>query len=118
MRPMLLGIVSTTFAMTAWPSPVYSQGGKKPPPDPSITREKLFLAGWDPDEPVPAYLYYKMGNKAMPVVIFMHGMGGSKEQYAERMRDWAGKGLFVVTIDAHLHGERKVPGVEQEAHSR
>ena len=27
------------------------------------------------------------------------------------MRDLAGKGLFVLAIDAHLHGERKVPGI-------
>jgi dienelactone hydrolase len=76
-----------------------------------IVREKLSLPGWDPDEPVPAHAYYRKGTTAMPVVIFMHGMGGSKEQYVPRMREWAGKGLFVLAIDAHLHGERKVPGV-------
>jgi dienelactone hydrolase len=87
------------------------------PADGPVEREKLYLAGWDPDEPVPAYAYYKKGNKAMPVVIFMHGLGGSKEQYAPRMRDWADKGLFVLAIDAHLHGERKVPGIFPEGKS-
>jgi dienelactone hydrolase len=62
---------------------------------------------------VPAYAYCKKGNKAMPVVIFLHGMGGSKEQDAQHMRDLAGKGFFVLAIDAFLHGERKVPGVFQ-----
>jgi dienelactone hydrolase len=76
-----------------------------------IQRQKLSLAGWDPDEPVPAYLYYKKGNKSMPVVIFMHGLGGSKGEYVEQMKQWADKGLFVVALDAHLHGERKVPGI-------
>jgi dienelactone hydrolase len=47
----------------------------------------------------------------MPVVIFMHGLGGSKDSNVGRMQEWAGKGLFVVAIDAHLHGERKVPGI-------
>jgi dienelactone hydrolase len=47
----------------------------------------------------------------MPVVIFMHGMRGNKEQYPEHMQDWAEKGMFVVAIDAHLHGARKIPGV-------
>jgi dienelactone hydrolase len=47
----------------------------------------------------------------MPVVIFSHGLGGNKEQYPDRMKSLASKGLFVVTIDAYLHGERKVPGV-------
>src|SRR5262249_56204885 len=50
-------------------------------------------------------------NRAMPVVLFVHGLGGNKEQYARRMQELADKDLFVVAIDAHLHGERKVPGV-------
>src|SRR5262249_50004934 len=55
--------------------------------------------------------YYQKGHKGLPVVIFVHGLGGSKEQYAQRMQELAGKGLFVVAVDAHLHGERKVPGI-------
>jgi pimeloyl-ACP methyl ester carboxylesterase len=47
----------------------------------------------------------------MPVLVFMHGLNGNKEQYPERMKALADKGLFVVAIDAHLHGERKVPGI-------
>ncbi len=110
-RMLILGIVTTAFATAAWPGTAFSQEGKQRPRDGKIQREKLYLAGWDPDEPVPASVYYKKGNKAMPVVIFMHGMGGSKEQSIGRMRKWADKGLFVVAIDAHLHGERKVPGI-------
>jgi dienelactone hydrolase len=83
----------------------------KEPTDGQIEREKLFLAGWDPDEPVPAYAYYQKGNRAMPVVIFLHGLGGSKEQDGQRLRDLAGKGFFVLALDAYLHGERKVPGI-------
>jgi dienelactone hydrolase len=96
-----------------WPGSAFSQERTQPPGDTSIEREKLSLAGWDPDEPVPAYAYYKKGNKAMPVVIFLHGMGGSKEQDAQHMRDLASKGFFVLAIDAFLHGERKVPGIFQ-----
>ena len=76
-----------------------------------IEREKLTLAGWDPDEPVPAYAYHKKATKNMPVVIFLHGMGGSKEQSAARLQELARQGIFVLAIDAHLHGERKVPGI-------
>jgi dienelactone hydrolase len=108
---LILGIVTTGLGTAAWSRPAFSQERKQPSKNSKIQREKLYLAGWDPDEPVPAYLYYKKGNKSMPVVIFMHGMGGSKEQYVQRMQQWADKGLFVVTIDAHLHGERKVPGI-------
>jgi dienelactone hydrolase len=60
---------------------------------------------------VPGYLYYPKGGKALPVVIFLHGLGGSKEPYGKRLRALAARGLFVVAIDAHLHGERKVPGI-------
>jgi dienelactone hydrolase len=108
---LILGMVTTAFGTTTRPGPAFSQEGKQQPKDSKIEREKLYLAGWDPDEPVPAYVYYKKGNKSMPVVIFMHGLGGSKEHDVPRMQKWAGKGLFVVTIDAHLHGERKVPGI-------
>ena len=109
--PLILGIVATALGTAAWLGPAYPQDSKQLPKASDIEREKLYLAGWDPDEPVPAYVYYKKGNKAMPVVIFMHGMGGSKESNVARMQDWAGKGMFVVAIDAHLHGERKVPGL-------
>jgi dienelactone hydrolase len=107
----ILAIALATIALAPSPGADSAQPEKKPSGDGSIQRDKLYLTGWDPDEPVPAYVYYKKGNKGMPVVIFFHGMGGSKEQYPERMRAWAGKGLFVVAIDAHLHGERKVPGI-------
>src|SRR5688572_6373731 len=99
------------LAALAWHGPGFSQERAKPPGDGEVEREKLSLSGWDPDEPVPAYAYYKKGNKAMPVVIFLHGFGGSKEGNADRMRALAAKGFFVLAIDAYLHGERKVPGI-------
>jgi uncharacterized protein len=108
---LILGSVSAALCPAIWPGPGFSQKSVQPPRDSPIKREKLFLAGWDPDEPVPAYAYYKKGNQAMPVVIFLHGLGGSKEQDGQRLRDLAGKGFFVVAIDAYLHGERKVPGI-------
>jgi dienelactone hydrolase len=108
---LVLGTATLALGTSLSLVPAHSQEGKQPPKASDIEREKLYLAGWDPDEPVPADVYYKKGNKAMPVVIFMHGLGGNKEQYVQRMQEWAGKGLFVVAIDAHLHGERKVPGI-------
>jgi pimeloyl-ACP methyl ester carboxylesterase len=103
-------ILAAVLSTATCPSVAGAQGDQPKKPEP-IEREKLLLSGWDPDEPVPAYAYYQKGNKAMPVVIFLHGMGGSKEQNAQRLQVLAGKGLFVVAIDAHLHGERKVSGI-------
>jgi pimeloyl-ACP methyl ester carboxylesterase len=110
-RLLLVGILAITAGSAARPDLAFSQGRAEPPGGGRVEREKLYLAGWDPDEPVPAYAYYQKGSKAMPVVIFMHGLGGSKDQYVPRMQELAGKGLFVVAIDAHLHGERQVPGI-------
>jgi dienelactone hydrolase len=81
------------------------------PKSSSIEREKLSLAGWDPDEPVPALAYYQKGKQGLPLVIFVHGLGGSKDGYDKRMQELAGQGFFVIAIDAHHHGERKVPGM-------
>jgi dienelactone hydrolase len=110
-RALLLGSIMAAIVAATWPGRVRSQERTQPPPDVPIEREKLSLSGWDPDEPVPAYAYYKKGNRAMPVVIFMHGIRGSKEGDADRLRKLADKGYFVLAIDAYLHGERKVPGM-------
>jgi dienelactone hydrolase len=111
---LILAIVSLALGTANRPTDAGGPEGNQQSGDNDVEREKLYLAGWDPDEPVPAYVYYKKGNKSMPVVIFVHGMGGSKEHNGKRMQEWAGKGLFVVSIDAHLHGERKVPGIFPE----
>jgi dienelactone hydrolase len=110
-------VIMAILLVEAVPEAGRAQQNKQPPPDSQVERDKLYLAGWDSDEPVPAYVYYKKGNTAMPVVFFLHGMGGSKDQYGPRMREWADRGLFVVAIDAHLHGERKVPGIFPEGKS-
>src|SRR5262249_17829483 len=95
---MIAALMIAALGTAAWVSSAVSQERGQPGSDTQIEREKLSLAGWDADEPVPAYAYYKKGNPAMPVVIFMHGLGGSKEQDPQRMRDLAGKGFFVVAI--------------------
>lgn len=97
-------LLLATLLLAAGPGRAVAQDG-------AIEREKLALAGWDPDEPVPALIYYPKGKKGLPVVIFVHGLGGSKDGYEKRMQTLAGQGFFVIAIDAHLHGERKVPGM-------
>src|SRR5262249_57027536 len=104
-RNLIAVLVTVALVMVAWPTAAPAQEPTK------IEREKLSLAGWDPDEPVPAYFYYPKGKEALPAVIFVHGLGGSKDAEAKRVQELAGKGFFVVAIDAHLHGERKVPSL-------
>jgi dienelactone hydrolase len=110
-RNLFVVIMTAILGTAAWLGLAFSQEREPSAKNTGIESEKLYLAGWDPDEPVPALIYYKKGSKSLPVVIFCHGLGGNKEQYPQRMQELAGKGLFVVAIDAHLHGERKVPGV-------
>src|SRR5436190_1735635 len=76
---LILGIVTPALVTAAWLGLAFSQESELPPRDSPIEREKLFLSGWDPDEPVPAYLYYQKGKKSLPVVIFVRGvsMGSS-----------------------------------------
>ena len=52
---LILGITTTALATAALVNPAFSQEGKQPLKAGDIEREKLYLAGWDPDEPVPAY---------------------------------------------------------------
>src|SRR4051812_39444513 len=108
---LVLALALPFLGLLASHNLVVSQEKKQPLYDIEVVREKLMLPGWDPAEPVPAYAYYQKGGRDMPVVIFMHGMRGSKEGDANRMKEWAANGLFVLAIDAHLHGERKIPGV-------
>ena len=78
-----------------------------------LRQELVMLPGWDPDEPVPGLVYYKPGQSKLPLVIYMHGLGGSKTQGRQPIwfKELAERGMYVVGIDAHLHGDRAVPGL-------
>src|SRR5438128_39786 len=108
---LILVLALAGFGPASWLAPAFGQAQGQTAQDRPIEKEKVYLTGWDPDESVPAYFYYQKGNKAMPVVIFVHGLGGSKEQYGKQMQELAARGMFVVIVDAHLHGERRIPGI-------
>ncbi|OAI47712.1 hypothetical protein AYO44_09115 [Planctomycetaceae bacterium SCGC AG-212-F19] len=76
--------------------------------DDQIVRQTVLLPGWDPYEPVPGYLYFKQGAAKLPVVIFIHGMGANKTYLASWHVELAGQGLAVISIDAHLSGNRGI----------
>lgn len=46
----------------------------------------------------------------LPVVIVMHGTGGTKEGNAPLLRELAGRGFLAVAIDGRYHGERSQAG--------
>ena len=42
----------------------------------------------------------------LPVVIQLHGTGGSKEQLLPRLMTLANRGFIAIAIDGRYHGER------------
>jgi dienelactone hydrolase len=56
---------------------------------------------------VPAVLLKQQaGRSRRPVVIVLHGTGGSKDGMVPRLRELAARGFVAVAIDGRYHGER------------
>jgi hypothetical protein len=73
-----------------------------------VIKQTVLLPGWDPYEPVSAYFYLPPNAEKLPVVIFIHGMGADKNYLAGWHEDLAKRGFAVMSIDAHLSGDRKI----------
>ena len=73
-----------------------------------IVRQCVLFPGWDPYEPVPAYVYFRQKAENLPVVIFIHGMGQEKSALASWHVELAEKGFAVISVDAHLSGDRRI----------
>jgi len=59
---------------------------------------------------VPTVLVKQRGVASRrPVVIVLHGTGGSKEAMVPRLRELAARGFVAVAIDGRYHGERAYP---------
>ncbi len=76
-----------------------------------LVREQLRLPGFDPDEAVPAVAIHPASGGPFPVAVCLHSFRGAKENLEGWCRDLAARGIFALTIDAHLHGERSIAGV-------
>ena len=75
----------------------------------SVVIEKGFIYT-EPTERVPVIIYKPVfaASKSFPVVICLHGTGGSKEDESikELLYDLSRSGMMAVAIDARYHGER------------
>jgi len=95
--------------------------GAAPPPEVQVlertqlpgglVREKLRLPGFDPDEAVPAIAIHPAANGRYPIALCLHCFRGRKEDLEGWCRDLATRGIFALSLDAHLHGERSVAGI-------
>ncbi|MEP0843579.1 MAG: hypothetical protein HRF43_12825, partial [Phycisphaerae bacterium] len=81
----------------------------KKTPGPHAVAEALF--DWrdqarDRDVPVKVY-YPQAGGGPFPVIVFSHGLGGSRETYSYLGRHWAGHGYVCVHVQ-HVGSDESV----------
>lgn len=80
------------------------------PPRPAATVEVVRYEWRDAarDRDVPAKIYFPQENKSpLPIVIFSHGLGGSRENYEYLGQHWAGCGYVSVHLQ-HLGSDDAV----------
>ncbi len=70
-----------------------------------LTYERLSFAGND-GERVPVLLMRPTGAERPPCALFLHGLGGDKDQARLVAALLAPHGIAVLAIDARLHGDR------------
>jgi len=80
-------------------------------PSDSLLIEKGFIYS-EANEKVPILIYKPItgSSRSFPVVICLHGTGGSKEKMNQVMYRFTSIGIMAVAIDARYHGERIIGG--------
>lgn len=77
----------------------------------SAAPEQFRIAG-----DIPALLWQGAGSGLHPVIISLHGAGGSKHDIApETIESVTARGITLLTIDAYLHGDRAPAGFNLQA---
>lgn len=72
--------------------------------------QELVSFASEPAERVPLLIVKKEhGPARLPVLIALHGTGGSKEGMRRTLEEYAGAGFLAVAMDARHHGERATP---------
>lgn len=76
----------------------------------SVLIEKGYIYS-EASEKIPILIYKPVHGKSFPVVICLHGTGGSKEgdEIKNYLYEFSKRGMMGVAIDARYHGER-IPG--------
>ena len=108
---VLLALLVACLQVAAAPSPSEVQIIERRDLPGGLVRERLRLPGFDPDEAVPAIAIHRSSGGPFPVAFVLHSFRGAKENLETWCRDLAARGIFAVTIDAHLHGERSIAGI-------
>jgi dienelactone hydrolase len=83
----------------------------KPAGEAGDLAEYRFSFAADSAQRVPGvFLKRKSASGKLPVVIAIHGTGGTKEGQIPLLKELAGRGFLAVAIDARYHGERTKAG--------
>lgn len=79
--------------------------------EPQLARQEPVVLDWvDPkrQRPVPAWLFVPaQADRAAPLLVFSHGLGGARERYAYLGRYWASRGFYSLHLQ-HDGSDRKV----------
>lgn len=87
----------------------------EPRTDSGSHRAEHFSFASEAGERVPGiFLTAASAKDRRPVVIFLHGTGGRKEEFLAIMRTFADRGFATATIDARHHGARIIRGADNE----
>lgn len=78
---------------------------KRPDID-GLTQERFTFAA-EKQERVPGILLKKAGSERQPVVVVLHGTGGTKEGQLSVLTTLANQGFAAIAIDGRYHGERQ-----------
>lgn len=104
-RPYVLGLVATgTVFLFLARSPYSAVGQPKAVPyksEPGPAKVQTLLCDWTDasrNRQVPAKIYYPEMGTALPVVLFSHGLGGTREGYEYLGRHWASWGYVSVHL--------------------
>ncbi len=106
--PISFYLLGLTLALICRTYAEEQQGYTLPTPSTEVAVLKLDWHDVARDRDVPAKIYFpKEGAGPFPVVIFSHGLGGSRENYEYLGRHWAGCGYVSVHLQ-HIGSDDSV----------
>ena len=106
--PFSLFLLGFTLALICRTDAEEQQGYTPPTPSMEVAVLKLDWHDVARDRDVPAKIYFPQeGAGPFPVVIFSHGLGGSRENYEYLGRHWAGCGYVSVHLQ-HIGSDDSV----------
>jgi predicted dienelactone hydrolase len=116
-RPLRAALAAAVFLALLAAAPASPPYKKEPGPS-AVSAVRYDWTDGSRNRPVPVKIYFpEKGAGPFPVIVFSHGLGGSREGYEYVGRHWASHG-YVVALPQHLGSDdavwrgKRQPGVE------